>query len=762
MNMKVSVRLPGSQNAPALAAFTFDKSGKHIGTFEFQKERADIDTKKARVARVLIGPAELGKERELSIATLERARAYEPAQQWQAKLDAVELLPLPEHYLQIWKYFCRVRGRVVRPVNFFGFHLTLPVCRARVHVCEVDPIQLIIPRLPEREIFRLRDDLLDKLRTPPIPFPEPEPGSFPGPWPGPRPSPFAVPLAAGMQELALNPQPLPPQELPRMAQRAINLSPAAKAAFDPQPEPPGDWLLPKLDLKPQHMLALRSDSAALIRSALLDNLVLVRPLICYLKWLWPLLRCDEVRVVDTDNQGRFDFLMFYPPKGDAPDLYFWVEYFIDGAWQTVYRPSIHCHTYWNYVCGTEVTITVTHPRVPGCWPTPGITSSLLVYGVGNIPVEGITNNGFAEGGNGDDYVAVTQRPFAGSLHLQADFPDKAVLSAKSITHFLWSRRRVGTAGDSGWEPVTEPFSRGYRVDYADDTHYSKQYPMNPESSPSPNAGRFRIPHEEPWIDVDGGIDGDWESYPFLTAVVDSPALPKRSRTDEQTLASVDDFSGEWEFKLELFKADGSRANLTAEGIGVQVQDIDNPLPGGTIPWKHIDANNRYTAGGVQLQGFVMQLAVDNNESSAQIFEARVGATSAGPCGFIEYGPGANVELAYHVRHLTHRATFAFDIFRGSAGTVEYCRERSGVASAVTYKKPGEPAASSNYTRTAYRYARLATVAEMLSPGCRQGAFGELLYVKAIATDGYQRAYWLDASAQPMAFALAPLPALPTP
>lgn len=754
--MNFSIHLPGSSSGQALAAFVFDKRGNFLGSFDFQKEHAQVDTERANPARVLIAPTELKRDGKITLEALERARAYEPTYQWKSKLGEVQLLPLPEDYFKIWKYFCRVRGRVVRPINFFGFHLTLPVCRARVHVCEVDPLQIVIPRLPERDIFRLRDDLLDQLRKPlfPIPIPEPDPG----PWPG--------PLINPAMEVALNPQPLPPRELPRMAMMSraavMPRSSASAVAFEPQPEPPAASVELR-DFASHHRLALQSQSASLIRATLLDNLVLIRPLICYLKWLWPLLRCDEVRVVETDDQGRFDFLMAYPPKGDVPDLYFWVEYFINGSWQTVYRPSMHCHTYWNYVCGTEVTISISDPRVPGCWPRPSIASSLLVYGVGNLAVENITDDGFAEGGNGDDYVPVTQRPFAGSLHLQADFPDKGVLQAKNITHFLWSRRRVGTPGDLGWEPVTQEFSRGYRVDYADDTHYSKQYPMNLEStSGNPNVGRFRIPHEEPWIEVDAGIDGDWEYYQFLTAVVDTTQLPQRSRTDEQTLLPVDDLSGEWEFKLELFKADGTRANLSTDGIGIQVKDIDNPLPGGTIPWKHVDANNRYTDVAAQLQGFKMQIEVDNNASSAQIYEAQVGSISAGPCGFIEYGPGASVELAYRVRHLTHRATFAFDIFRGSAGTVEYCRERSGVASAITHKKLGEPAASSNYTRSAYRYARLATVAEMLSPGCRQGAFGELLYVKAIATDGYQRAHWLDASAQPMAFALAPAPVPPGP
>jgi hypothetical protein len=42
--------------------------------------------------------------------------------------------------------------------------------------------------------------------------------------------------------------------------------------------------------------------------------------------------------------------------------------------------------------------------------------------------------------------------------------------------------------------------------------------------------------------------------------------------------------------------------------------------------------------------------------------------------------------------------------------------------------------------------------------CNQAAFAETMYVASNATNGYTRAYWLDDSTTPKAFALAPLPA----
>lgn len=752
--MKTLIHWAGDARAEklALTAFAFDADGALTDAVAVRDDQVVLEVAQ-RGARVFIAPDAHVAQRKPTIDELQKLRAYEPALRIVPGRERIEIAPIPPDLLVLWPLpFCRIRGRVVRPLQFFGFHLTLPVCRARVHICEVDPLILVLTTLPDPLIHRLRDDLLAELTKIRYPIPKPAPAPGPLTW---------LPMS-GIDAAAgpVDPVPWRSAARGRMATAASMLAVGDAVALNPQPLPPKERVLAfaqpmAVDLPSADLVRLSSLSTLTVREALLDNVVLLYPILCALPWFWPLLICDEVRVVETDDQGRFDTWMRYPPKGDVPDLYFWVEYFIGGAWQTVYRPSIHCHTYWNYVCGTEVTIPITDPRVPGCFPRPPTASSLLVYGIGNIPVEGIDIAGYAEGGNGGDYAIVTQRPFANVLDLMADFPIKSLLTAKSITHFLWSYRRQG-GGEAEWTPLTEPFSRRYRVDFADDTHLSKLYPIQIDAS-----GRFPIPSEEPWIDLETGsvVGGDWEVGQFLTAQVDTTGFPKRTTVDAEGLSFANnDASGEFEFKLELFKSDGTRVDFTNDGIGIQVQDIDHPLTGGTIPWKPVDPENRYLAGGTHLAGFRMPTVVDNNACEAQIFEARVGASLAGRCGFIHYAPGDSVELAYRVRHIRQRATFAFDINRGSVGVIEYCRNQAGDPIAVAYKAALEPAATSSYLRSAYRFARLATVLEMLSD-CPQGAFNEALYVAATATDGYRRAYWLDAAATPMAFALAPEPAV---
>jgi hypothetical protein len=113
----------------------------------------------------------------------------------------------------------------VRPVTISGTTHELPVCNARVHICEVDALPRLILRLPDDIIRRIRDELLVEVRRPWPPIPDPDPGPIFEIDPGViDPSPLAIaqmnmPAAARIANLrskldavALNPQPLPPHE----------------------------------------------------------------------------------------------------------------------------------------------------------------------------------------------------------------------------------------------------------------------------------------------------------------------------------------------------------------------------------------------------------------------------------------------------------------------------------------------------------------------------------------------------------------------
>ena len=51
----------------------------------------------------------------------------------------------------------------------------LPVYKARVHICEVDPVIWYIQKLPDYEMMKLRDDILGKIIHWHLPDPAPDP-----------------------------------------------------------------------------------------------------------------------------------------------------------------------------------------------------------------------------------------------------------------------------------------------------------------------------------------------------------------------------------------------------------------------------------------------------------------------------------------------------------------------------------------------------------------------------------------------------------
>ena len=208
-----------------LVAYVFDANGTLIQRADVVggKVQIALPSESAHLPRVLIAPAVKDAPDDASpgIDRLLKLGAYEPVLRQDGKL--IDRIVVPAQIIDIWPYcFCWVRGRVVRAGD------NRPVCHARVHICEVDRIPIWILRLPDREIFRLRDDLFEVLRNPPIPIPDPDPD--PAPWrrlaPGttvgfnPQPDPPIVNLARRTairfddraSRVALNPQPLPPKE----------------------------------------------------------------------------------------------------------------------------------------------------------------------------------------------------------------------------------------------------------------------------------------------------------------------------------------------------------------------------------------------------------------------------------------------------------------------------------------------------------------------------------------------------------------------
>ena len=350
------IGVDGHPEEPVTASlFAFDSRGEMlaVGVLTEGVATLAVSPDQLRRARLLVAPVSPGRgDAPPTLDMLERLNPYEPTWEFSPDRLAYQLLPVPEFHWRHWYWCsCRVRGKVIKVESSGGVTYENPVCHARVHVCEVDRIPWVIERLPDDILLRVRDELLWAIEHPaPIrdlcekPFPV-DPGNI-----------DPVPVTVRASELLLSAD---------ATLETINLQPLPVNRYP---------------LQLESHAALNADSIGIVRRALIDHVSLIRIFWCDWDWLWPWFRsnCDELTVVETDQNGRFDTTIWYPCFGDRPDLYFWVEYSIGETWTTVYNPSIRCNTYWDYACGTDVTIRVTDPRVRGCRDRPELLGMKLV------------------------------------------------------------------------------------------------------------------------------------------------------------------------------------------------------------------------------------------------------------------------------------------------------------------------------------------------------------------------------------------------
>jgi hypothetical protein len=688
---------------------------------------------------------------------MEKIKAYAPHWFYKPTIKQYEISSIPKSYHSSWTFrICKVHGHVVKQVLRNGKKYDWPVYKAKVHICEIDKWQFIIPRLPDDYLLRLRDELITLFEKP-------------AGWkpPIPDPPPFVIDL-----ELIS----FTPANIANLGKTRIKpalsgyFSKKGLGAFNPQPEPPkivAPHILKNTVITPERSVARLSDKLKMelyspsvdkIRKALIANTSLFHPFLCFLpRFFHRFYRSEEIATVETNYQGVFETEFLYLASGDHPDLYFWVEYCIGSEWTTVYRPPIPCHTYWDYPCGSDVTIPITDPRVPCIEDPPSVPDlQVAVLTIGNDislneilhPIPGVLLKDSVKTG-----LTAKGEPFGGSLEPHVWFGSKLI--ANGITHYKWSYQKIsdsqGNEVTDGWHAMDKQVVRHYAViDPAYPHSLSfKPEPMGPDLDfPAKNLMKIQ-PKEPPagsdgWAPMVDARENSASSF-FMTHLLDG--------------GNALTAAGKYKLKLELFKADG--VTNASNMVEFRIPTSDAPFGPGTVNTKLAGPANLITEtiGGIKtVTGFSMVLHVDNNRCEAEIKDASVNDHQAGPCGFITYPAGSNVHISFRAYHPNNFANFSFTVVKGSSGyqSVPSCPIPGTALPLVSYTPVNlfDRGADSVFAKDIL-VNDLLQECKLVGNKGGKACFGENLGVYALANDGWSQLDYLDAYAVPKAFALEP-------
>jgi hypothetical protein len=682
VDVRVRVELAGAeagQEKPKLAAFAYSPGGKLL-------DQAAVDQggvaklslpvgREASAVRVLVGPASEAPD----FFELRRRGAHEEHLRIEAK--AAELTLATTILPDVWRCWllgaCVVRGTLYKRVTTGGLSVAHPVCNATVDIFEVDPLFLVLPKLPDWVIDRIRD-LIVKPWPPRLPEP-PEPFELPMP---------ATALAHRMDEPTV-----------------MALKEAASSS--------------------ELRFLAQTGSRLQFEQALIDRAQLIRPILCY---FYPqFVTMQKVATAQTNDCGHFQTLFFHGCNNpDTPDLYFKARQRLFGFFDvTIYEPTpIACHTHWNYKCGTEVSLFTSHPLAMTCSPCPGVDAGpnwVLFTAIGNTSLKAIFGGGAAGATAGNWGLVNGGSPWGGVLRPRLEF-DNSLREDLGVTHYQLSFRR-GTSGP--FIPLTAPVSRHRaHVVVPGDPPVIEAYPLGPTYKVVGGETRalYEIPPATPpgggqWVIANAVLDtenGEWDSTIHARGLsYDDDGNPVAGTVDE---------SGLYQLKLDLCDSAGNFVDIGAKNIRYVVPDSADLS--GTIQTV-LASNIAQPGGGTLVQGdsLVLTLHVDNNHCWAGIGAPTTPSGSADPCcGVVPYAAGATVSMPYTAFHPHGFATHHFQLFRSATQILP-------TVSGVT--------GSFSITQTVADMMSLALPAACAgNPPCTTAAFAENLKVYALATDGW--------------------------
>ncbi len=702
-----------AEKAPDLAAYVFSSEGRFLTAQPLDEKGSAVvyvDTANDTRARVLVGPRL--DDKAPSFAELLRRGAQEKHLNFRDSGERlqVSISVLPDIWRSWLSGFCFVRGNLNKRVLIGGQYENYPICNATVEVYEVDPLWIIIPRLPDLELERLRDIIKDPR---PIKIPFPIDGPIPRPTPRPEPDPTPFARTAMLQTTAV-------------AERTF--TEASAASFT------------ELSGATQLRFIAQTGSKLQFQNALIENAILIRPLLCWLYPKWVTMQL--VATTHTDECGHFQTIFY---KGfnnpDTPDLYFKAKQKLFGFLNVyVYAPTpISCHTWWNYKCGTEVNLYSSSPWAQTCSPCPpvigpngknrwvafmsiGAHGLNRIYGTESSPSVTTTATNLG--------LTVDGAPWGGMLLPRLEFSTE--LEAAGVRYYQISWRK----GSSGtFLPLQGQVHHYYRHDVATPTGTLPVW--SPELlgpfNVSDGAGHF-IPNlfKIPFQSV--APAGIWGVPPDINEIKEHFANAKFPTQDVAPGMTYDatgtlqgtDTSGKYQLQVKLFDSLGQPVDIAALGIVFAV-------PTDPDSFGNINTIDAASLGLVSGNTMVITLHVDNNRCYANIAPPTINSLEADPCcGVLQYQTDDEVNLSFQARHPHNFARYSFSVVRGA----------NGVASIPSTQVS---AATVNYPLSVNDLLNTNLPVGCPLDGCPVAGFSENLYVDSMATDGWSSELGYDAS-----------------
>lgn len=703
-------------------------------------------------AAKLVG--EEGADKAPSPLYLERREASVKKLVLKPKESILDIAIKPKDWAKWLMCPCVIKGRMIKKVLLSdGTVKEWGVCHACVSIYEVDKIPKMIFKLPDRYLYKLRDDLLKKWKDP-LPYP---PKIIPIP---PEPPPEFLHVAKFVQ----------PMEMKVAEARAMVATPII-----PLPPPETGTMLISGELPPMNKLKaefkpiFEAQTAKELRAEMVAKYELIYPYLCGIDWLHYWLHSDWIGCACTDNQGYFTKTIWYRCAGDKPDLYFKV-YQCPGG-HKIYDPGMLCHTHWNYDCGTEITLITDDPAAITCVPSdpvdppPGVTSWVMPFKVGDIPLNQIKPYWVKVGGvwkkvtTPDAKVGLTTLtdyngtwsniPFGSTLGFRHGYSGEMPINLPGKPYYYrWEFNKLDEDGNpTGWHDYAAPVAQTVVRHYVDE---DLAIPDQPPTFPVFTLGPHEVngmhlymfkPHEPPTKvgHVTQWPVDDWFGD-IYTGIMLSNNLP----------GGVLSAAGKYKIRLSVYDPSGT---IIIPGAGT----FKFIVPIG-VAADGVTTNARAAkAAEIEDGGFVFTIHIDNNPCSAEIYQTKVNDVQAGDCGFIPYHAADSVKLSFKANHPNGYARFKFNLFKGSTGSVE-----AGCAPwpyGVTYANAPlvTDTPVNGFERDAASIYTKLVANGLLRGTCSKAAFGENLYVAAAITNGWSRLAWLDASGAPMAFALEPVP-----